>query len=263
MHERRSNSKSKINDFNNTSLLSNENKTVKNKYNKSINFSSNQKTNFLKTDNKSINRSIEKNKEQKDRKSASKNKNLNKNTSINSRTKEDKNYVRNIFNNLNHNKEFGEEKITFNNNFGTVKVSATCVSTKDKMIKQFKNINETNYSNIETFNEYSVNNTKNALIKNSNKNNNKINFNLEIEDEDLYPLKENKNFSPSRTIKSEKLHKEDYNYPNKENNEEIDAKKLVHKNQYDHSNAKSTQENLNRNQLINPYLENLNSKKYA
>ena len=112
------------------------------------------------------------------KKTFSKTKNLN-NNSTNFNSREDKNYVRNIFNNLNHKKEF-DEKISFNNNndnhnYTNVKVTATCVSTKNLNKKNKENSNnldtKSDYNN--GFDDYLTNNTKNALTKFSNLKNNK------------------------------------------------------------------------------------------
>jgi hypothetical protein len=173
----KSKSKNKINNIINSSLFSDkENKSTINQINKTVNFSKNQKNDILKENNRntSINK---KNKSPINKKNnVSKIKKINNSIYLNSR--EDKNFVRNIFNNVNHNKDF-EENIIFSNNYSTVKISATCVSTKDNRKDDTNSfqINEINHSKNNFLDYYNINNTKNALI-NYTKFNKKNNFDL-------------------------------------------------------------------------------------
>lgn len=163
-----------------------------NKNNKSINFSSNKKIQNLNSNN-NVNNSLDKSKKRPiENKSLSKSKNLNINSN-NYNSREDKNYVRKIFNNLNNNKDY-DEKINFNNNYATVKVSATCVTTKNNKEKKNDsaiNVNNTSDLYYDFYDNLIVNNTQNALTNYSYLNN-KGNHLSSIQNKDL-DLFSNKN----------------------------------------------------------------------
>ena len=174
-------------DKNNRSVLSNENRTTKNQNHKSINFSANKKSNILHSNNLKVNKSVDKGNNDRipgksSNKIFSKTKKSNNNNSTNFNSREDKNYVRRIFNNLNQNTDY-DEKISFINNFATVKVSTTCVSTKNASNKEKDKDSKNGFAaessganndfNLSNYDYLNANNTKNALTNYSYFNNKK------------------------------------------------------------------------------------------
>lgn len=201
-------------------------------------------------------------------KSFSKTKNLN-NNSANFNSREDKNYVRKIFNNLNQNKDY-DEKISFTNNYATVKVSATCVSTKNnntnnkgkkellagKSNDAYDDFLYDNYSNLK------ANNTQNALTNYSylNYKNNNLNKNSDF---DLFKDNFEKNNSGigSNSILNDDVIKNDFD--DLRNNDKDDHYKTNSSNKnnlYDRS-VKAKTENLNQVKFNNPILENINKNR--
>jgi hypothetical protein len=190
-------------------------------------------------------------------KSFSKTKNLNSN-STNFNSREDKNYVRKIFNNLNQKTNY-DEKISFNNNYATVKVSATCVSTKNN---NNKNTDKTpdlagrgredydfdycDYGNLK------ANNTQNALTNYSYMNGKTNN-------------EEYKTFSGSNSILTDDLMKNDFkSFNDNNNNRHSNSYKIINNdgnNRMYKSNADVNSANLNQTKFNIPVLENASYKR--